>query len=130
MGRRVLTPAAAMEIKRLHGIVDQWDRPVYTQIEIAKKLGVSETTVFRVLHKVGPYETLREVPTDTEAAESYAKLVRMLEESKTASASGRPAKEVKEKPRERWKGPPEIPEHTLAKSACRNPLDEVEGLEP
>ena len=70
MGRKVLTPAAAMEIKRLYGLVDGRGRAMYSQMTIASMLGVSETTVFRVINHGGAYGAVPELPTDEEAKAS------------------------------------------------------------
>lgn len=73
MGRKVLTPAAAMEIKRLRAMKDSRGLPVYSQMKIAAMLGVSETTVFRVLNYGGAYGTVPELKTDEEAKASEAR---------------------------------------------------------
>ncbi len=73
MTRRVLTSAAAMEIKRLYELKDSQGKPLYSQMQIAGMLGVSETTVFRVIHKAAAYARVRELPTQDEAAESEAR---------------------------------------------------------
>ncbi len=70
MSRLVLTPAAAMEIKRLYGLKDERGRQKHSQMEIASMLGVSETTVFRAIKSRGAYQALPEVKTEEDAAES------------------------------------------------------------
>ena len=70
MTDKVLTGAAAMEIKRLYALVDERGKRVHSQMEIAGMLGVSETTVFRAVHKRAAYAGMRELPTDGEAEES------------------------------------------------------------
>lgn len=75
MSRKVLTNAAAMEIKRLYELEDQFGRKIHSQMEIASMLGVSETTVFRTIHKRGAYMALRDVPTETEAQESLKRFM-------------------------------------------------------
>lgn len=70
MGRKVLTGAATMEIKRLYSLVDSYGKPLYSQMQIAKMLGVGETTVFRAVHKIGAYERVQDLPTDTQAKTS------------------------------------------------------------
>lgn len=77
MGRKVLTGAATMEIKRLYGLKDSLDRPLYTQLQIADMLGVSETTVFRAIHKSGAYKGVRDLPTDNEAKKSLERFLAM-----------------------------------------------------
>jgi DNA-binding MurR/RpiR family transcriptional regulator len=64
-----------MEIKRLYELKDAFDRRLHSQMEIARMLGVSETTVFRTIHKRGAYEGIRDLPTDQEAAESQARFL-------------------------------------------------------
>lgn len=73
MSKKILTPAAAMEIKRLYALEDWRGRKVHSQMEIASMLGVSETTVFRVLRARAAYEDVRELPTQEEAAQSIAR---------------------------------------------------------
>ena len=70
MTRKVFTPAAAMEAKRLYSLMDDRGNHVHSQMEIAAMLGVSETTVFRAVHKRGAYLALPEVKTDADAEES------------------------------------------------------------
>ena len=70
MGRKVLTGAAAMEIKRLYSLLSSTGKPLHSQMEIARIVGVSETTVFRVIHKGGAYAQVRELPTEDEAEAS------------------------------------------------------------
>ena len=70
MGKKVLTAAAAMEIKRLYALEDVRGNRLHSQMEIADMLGVSETTVFRVVHKRAAYSAVRELPTSDEAKES------------------------------------------------------------
>ena len=70
MTKKVLTGAAAMEIKRLYALVDERGGRLHSQMEIADMLGVSETTVFRAVHKRAAYGGVRDLPTDGEAGES------------------------------------------------------------
>ena len=70
MTDKVLTGAAAMEIKRLYALVDERGKRVHSQMEIADMLGVSETTVFRAVHKKAAYAGVRDLPTKEEAEES------------------------------------------------------------
>jgi len=71
--KRVLSAAAALEIKRMAAEVDERGRKRWSQMAIAKALGVGETTVFRVLQGSGAYQALPEVKTETEAEESSAR---------------------------------------------------------
>lgn len=77
MASKVLTSAATMEIKRLRTILDHRGNPKYSQMKIAGMLGVSETTVFRVLNHGGAYGAVPEVKTDAEAEASLAKFKAM-----------------------------------------------------
>lgn len=70
MTKKVLTGAAAMEIKRLYALVDARGGRLHSQMEIADMLGVSETTVFRAVHKRAAYGGVRDLPTEGEAEES------------------------------------------------------------
>ena len=73
MAKKALTPAAAMEIKRLYALMDERGNRLYSQMRIGGMVGVSETTVFRVVHKEAAYAAVRELPTDDEAAASEAR---------------------------------------------------------
>lgn len=75
MSKIVLTPAAAMEIKRLYALEDSKGNKIYSQMAIAEMLGVSETTVFRAVHKRGAYMGVRELPSDAETAASQARFM-------------------------------------------------------
>lgn len=74
MGRRVLTLAAAVEIKRLYAEVDQYGRKRYSQMQIAEMLNVSETTVFRAIRSSAAYRFTPEPKTDEDAAASLKRL--------------------------------------------------------
>lgn len=71
--KRILSPAAALEIKRMAAELDERGRRRWTQMAIAKALGVGETTVFRVLQGSGAYQALPEIKTEAEAEESSAR---------------------------------------------------------
>lgn len=77
MSKKVLTPAAAMEAKRLYALRDARGRQLHSQMEIADLLGVSETTVFRAVHKRAAYAGVRELPTGTDAEKSLAEFRRL-----------------------------------------------------
>jgi hypothetical protein len=49
--RKTLTPKAEAEAVRLYSLRDSRGKAVYTQLEIGVMLGVSETTIFRLLKK-------------------------------------------------------------------------------
>ena len=87
MSKRTLTPEAAMKIKQLYAEVDEWNRGVYTQVEIAKMMGCSETTVYRAIHSAGAYMALPELATEAEAEESLETFKKQFAELVT-EASG------------------------------------------
>lgn len=87
MTRKVLTPAAAMEIKRLYALEDEKGNKLHSQSSIAADLGVSETTVFRTIHKRGAYMALPELKTDEEAAASLERLQRLVAAEKAKPAA-------------------------------------------
>ena len=70
MTRRSLTPQQAMRIKELYGEVDSLGRGRYSQMEIAKLMGVGETTVYRAIRSFGAYARLPEPAAEDEAADS------------------------------------------------------------
>lgn len=55
MARKVLTQFAAGEVRRMRAEVDEWGDPLWTGLEISIKLGISESTVWRVLNKQAAY---------------------------------------------------------------------------
>jgi len=55
MTKRVLTQMQVGEIRRMRLIKNEWDEPLYTGAEIAAAVGVSESTVWRVLNKQAAY---------------------------------------------------------------------------
>jgi len=61
MVRRVMTQFTAGEVRRLRAEVDDWGDPKWTGTEIAVALGVSESTVWRVLNKQAAYEKMGKV---------------------------------------------------------------------
>ena len=55
--KKVLSPAAVSEIWRLREELDDWGGPKWSGEYIASQLGVSESTVWRVLRKRAAYRT-------------------------------------------------------------------------
>jgi transcriptional regulator with XRE-family HTH domain len=53
--KKVLTPAAVGEIWRLREELDDWGEPKWSGEQIAEQIGVSESTVWRVLRKKAAY---------------------------------------------------------------------------
>ena len=88
MSKRALTPAAAMEIKRLRAERNDWGEAKWSAAEIAEKLGVSESTVWRVLKKRAAYSAMRELPSEEEAAASLARFKDMMAQPQQQFTSG------------------------------------------
>lgn len=55
MSKRSLTPLQAGEIRRLRAEVNDWGEPKWTGAEIARAIGCSESTVWRVLGGTAAY---------------------------------------------------------------------------
>ena len=87
MSKRALTPAAAMEIKRLRTERNDWGEAKWSAAEIAEKLGVSESTVWRVLKKRAAYSAMRELPSEEEAAASLARFKEMMAQAQPQQQS-------------------------------------------
>ena len=75
MTKKILTQTLAQEIQRLYELQNS-GRKIYSQLQIANILGVSETTVFRAIHKRAAG---KEPPDDIRAQESLAKFQQTLE---------------------------------------------------
>lgn len=73
-GRKLLTSAAVMHIKGLYAEKDEWGRHRFSQMSIAKAMGVSETTVYRAIHSGGAYSSLPELATTADVKESLERL--------------------------------------------------------
>jgi hypothetical protein len=95
---RVLTPAAATAILELHEEKDSWGRPLHSQGAIAEMLGVSETTVFRVIHRRGAYGNVKPPKTDEDAAASLERLQEMLKPAPAAKSDWNPYAGAKPNP--------------------------------
>lgn len=82
--RLLLSYQNVMRIKELYAEKDELGRRVYTQSEIARELGVSETTVHRAVQSFGAYSkvpSLEETAvTPQQVVESQEKLLQMLAE--------------------------------------------------
>lgn len=61
MSRRILTQMQAGEIRRMRAELDDWGAPKWTGTEIAVHVGVSESTVWRVLNKQAAYAKMGKV---------------------------------------------------------------------
>lgn len=66
MSRKVMSAEVAYEVKRLYAELDERGRRRYSQMEIAKMLGVGETTVYRAVKSMGAYKALEEPKTQRE----------------------------------------------------------------
>lgn len=98
----ILTPSAVMEVKRLYALLDERGRRQYSMMEIAEMLGVGETTVYRAVKKRGAYMAVRDLPTDTEAAESAKRFTATLAGGTVPAAPEKPPLEnVSQSTRER-----------------------------
>lgn len=84
--RPILTEAAILRIRELAAEVEgRWAQPKYSHAQIGKMMDCSETTVFRVVHRLGRFATvgsqIQAVPQSDEvnraAAESLKKLLQI-----------------------------------------------------
>ena len=76
--RKRLTYAAATRAKEMYAEVDENGRQIYTQMSIARFLGVSETTIFRALRSYGAYSKVAEPKTKEELErETHASLLKL-----------------------------------------------------
>lgn len=66
MGKKILTPAAAMKILELRAEKDEWGEPKWTGDAIAQALGVSPGTVWRVIKKQAAYAQFQAFPRTAE----------------------------------------------------------------
>lgn len=55
MSKKILTPGNVQAILRMRAIQDDWGDPRYTGSDIAIELGVSESTVWRVIKQQAAY---------------------------------------------------------------------------
>lgn len=61
MVKRVMTQFTAGEVRRLREELNEWGEPKWTGVEIAVVLGVSESTVWRVLSRQAAYAKMGKV---------------------------------------------------------------------
>jgi hypothetical protein len=69
MARKILTPQNVQTIMDMRSIVDEWGEPRYTGTELAVHLGVSESTIWRVIKKQAAYQK-RILPSQAEEQRS------------------------------------------------------------
>ena len=77
---RVLTPEEAMRVKELYEQKDAYGRRKLSQMKIARMLGVSETTIFRIVNQAGGYRDLKEIPKEEDAQVSLERVMKGLAE--------------------------------------------------
>jgi hypothetical protein len=89
MAKKVLTPEAAGHIRRMREQVDGWGDPLHSAQAIALELGVSESTVWRVIKQTAAYSGRAAVVTGRaamlQALETVAKNAEPTEEAIAAS---------------------------------------------
>lgn len=66
---KALTRESAWKAKQMYEEKDERGRRKWTIMQIADFLGVGETTAYRAIKSIGPYQSLPEVPTAAEVAE-------------------------------------------------------------
>ena len=77
---RVLTPEEAMRAKELYEQKDAYGRRKLSQMKIARMLGVSETTIFRIVNRAGGYRDLKELPKEEDVLASQERVMKGLAE--------------------------------------------------
>jgi hypothetical protein len=96
--RPILTDAAILRIRELAAETEgRWQLPKYSHAEIGKMMDCSETTVFRVIHKLGRFAVqgsqIQAVPqsdeTNRAAAESLKRLLQ-IRQADTAAPEQEP----------------------------------------
>lgn len=77
----IVPPHVQAEILRLYSLTDERHRRIWSQAAIGKQLGLSETTVFRVVNRMGAYQVALKTEDEIkqEAAASAARLLKLLE---------------------------------------------------
>lgn len=83
--RKTLTPQAEREAVALYALRDERGKPMYSQLEIACQLGVSETTIFRLLKREA-MKTSAPMVNRESAAVSEESLRRRLIQTKPVAA--------------------------------------------
>lgn len=98
---KALTRESAWKAKQMYEEKDERGRRKWTIMQIADYLGVGETTAYRAIKSIGPYQSLPEVPTAAEvqqgeaaAAELFKKNMESGEWSVDESGTVRLKKEV------------------------------------
>ena len=85
MSKRALTPSAAGKILELREELNEWGEHIYTGDEIAELLGVSPSTVWRVIHKQAAYARVKAAPTQAQMQASMERTLAILTAAPTAS---------------------------------------------
>ena len=103
MSRKALTPAAAGEIRRLYDEKDEWGEPRYSGAWIADQLGVSESTVWRVIRRQAAYAKVIAAPTQDQMTASMERTLALLESQppnpETDQSTARLRQELQERKR-------------------------------
>ena len=132
MTKRVLTQFAAGEIRRLRAELNEWREPRWTGMEIAAAVGVSESTVWRVLGKQAAYAKMGKADAgglSMEAASAALANSPEVDMREAADASARRVMEMlASMPQtaeiKKLELPPLTPEAQARLATFRNPLDE------
>lgn len=136
MSRKRLTNEQAYRIKQLYMELDDFGRPRYTQMQLARMFGVGETTVYRAINSQSAYDGLSEPKTEqqlrVEAEQSAVRLAADLGIQLSGAAVEPPqAVDVTlkieqaiaaERERQAMRDPAKLLEEL--KSLPKNPLDE------
>ena len=118
MTKRVLTQMQCGDIRRLRAEVDDWGQPKWTGLQIAAKVGCSESTVWRVIGKQAAYADMRKVPGGGLSMESAHAAISLnpgtVDESLVAASLARfqqlrTMPEAGERERELMRSPPPSP---------------------
>lgn len=139
MSRKVITPEVGALISELRHEVDGWGDPKWSYKEIADKLGLSETTVWRAANRSGSYKVKNRVLEEKQIEKRWDALeedrLRVLEKP-TAPSVARAAAESLERllalqEKEKFLAPSPELEKKLERYGVRRkaPLSPMEGGE-
>lgn len=104
MAKKKMTLASAAEVVRLRGMKDDWGDALYSAEKIADMLGVSESTVWRVIKGVAAYRKLQNTLAPADALASQERVLEMLKmaptgEGETSNSLEKLQKELAEQTR-------------------------------
>lgn len=102
----VVPPHTQAEVLRLYSLIDERHRRIWSQAAIGKALGISETTVFRIVKRLGAYQQKLKTEDEVkaEAAASAARLLELLRQEPTAAPKEKPSEPDPLVPTDRLKG--------------------------